>query len=143
MLLVTHSLVSATLAQKIQKPLWYIPLALAVHLLMDAIPHWDLGISFKKRTKKQNLILAFLDGMSGLVIVFFLFQYQKAFSPHPWLGITAGLAFDFLEAPALFLNLPLVPQIDYLHSKVFHQKSKNLFQGVLPQVIIIGICLLI
>lgn len=139
MLLATHALVGASAAQKIKNPFLSFPLILALHFLMDLIPHWDLGTDFRKRTKVKNFFLAFLDGLSALLSVFFLFQYQKSFSFLLWLGAGISLLPDFLEAPYIFLDFHLFPSIDHFHSKIAHRKSREVIGGLIPQLIIIGL----
>jgi hypothetical protein len=141
MLLITHALVGATVARKIKNPFLSLPLILILHFLMDYIPHWDLGTDFRKRIKFRNFILAFIDGSVALLIVFFIYQYQKYFSPILWLGFGTSLLPDFLEAPSLFLGISILPGLDRFHSNLSHQENQNLFWGLLPQIIIIFISL--
>ncbi|MBN1263237.1 MAG: hypothetical protein JW991_02680 [Candidatus Pacebacteria bacterium] len=142
MLLVTHALAGATIVTKIKNPLFSFPFAFIFHFLMDYIPHWDLGTSFNKRSKLENFILASLDGMLSLFLVFVFFQRNKPFSSNLWLGVGCSLLPDLLEGPAIFFGWQLFPRLNYFHSNISHQKSQHLLPGLLPQITILVLVLL-
>ena len=142
MLLVTHAVAGAVVATKINNPIISLPLVFGLHFLMDAVPHWDLGVGFKQRSKATNFFLALTDGCVGIGLVFWLFQLFRPFNLTPWLGMTVSLLPDFLEAPSLFLGFQIIPALDHVHSHLFHRDQKSVFWGLLPQVAIIFFCIL-
>jgi hypothetical protein len=143
MLLVTHSLVGGALASKITNPFLALPLILIGHFLSDFTPHWDIGVVYKKLGKIKTFLFSCLDGMGGLFLVFLFFQFQKPFSPLLWLGTFISLLPDFLQFPFIFLNFNLFPWLDRLHGEILHRQNENVFWGLVPQLIIIGLCWLV
>ncbi|MGB9911038.1 MAG: hypothetical protein ACPLKP_00290 [Microgenomates group bacterium] len=148
MLVVTHSLVGGLVASKISNPPlnpWLTsPLLFIFHFFLDWIPHWDLGIGFKKRSKIINFLLGGFDLAVALIICWFIFQKNLPLNPWLWLGIFFSILPDLLEFPVLFLNWRIFPfsQIEILHSHYFHRKAKFLV-GILPQIVIILLVLLL
>lgn len=138
MFLTTHAVSGGLLATKVKNPLFSFPLIIIAHFLLDAIPHWDFGINYRRRPKIHNFILATLDGLLGLTLTFLLFQSEKTLNLTLWLGTFLSLSPDLLEFPSIFLNFHLIKPLDYFHSRVIHHKNENLFWGILPQLIIIG-----
>jgi len=144
MLAVTHSLVGGFTATKITNPFISSPLLVISHLLLDRIPHWDLGTNFKKRKKIINFLLAGGDLFAGIAACFFIFQRNSPFNPLLWTGVFFSLLPDFLEFPALFLNWRFFPfdKLELIHSYFFHRKEK-FPQGLISQLIIISAILLL
>ncbi|MFC1790017.1 hypothetical protein ACFLZP_00870 [Patescibacteria group bacterium] len=118
------------------------PIVFLSHFLLDTIPHWDLGVNFKKINRWKIFWAALADGILSLLLVYFLFQHQKPFNFLAWFGLSFALLPDFLEAPHLFFDLSLFPRLEYVHSKIFHHKTKKPIWGILPQILIIGFILL-
>ena len=143
MFLTTHSIIGAATALVIKNHFLAVPVNFCLHFLLDLIPHRDLGIGFEKRTKIQNLILSFIDGITGLAAVFLLFQYRRPFFPFIWLGTGINLLPDFMAAPELFFKLNLFPKINYFHNKIAHRDTPDIFWGIFPQLLIIAFCFLI
>ncbi|MGB9706842.1 MAG: hypothetical protein ACPLXP_02090 [Microgenomates group bacterium] len=142
MLVATHALVGGFLATKISNPIIFSPLLVFSHLLLDRIPHWDLGTGFKKRKMVVNFLLGGGDLLAGTVICWFIFQRNSPFNPLLWTGVFFSLLPDFLEFPALFLNWRFFPfdKLELVHSHYFHRKAK-FPQGLILQIIIIGLIL--
>lgn len=141
MLLITHAVIGATVATKVKNPFISLPLVFALHFLADYLPHWDVGSGHNRRTLLHNFLLALTDGITALLVVFFLFQYQRSLSPLIWLGTGASLLPDFLEAPYVFFDCHLIPFLDRLHSGFFHHQSSSILAGLIPQLLLIFICI--
>lgn len=136
MLIVTHSLIGGVISSKINNPLLSSPLLFFLHLLFDRIPHWDLGVGFKKRKMIFNFLLGGMDFTLGMLLCWFVFQKENPLII--WLGIFFSILPDLIEFPALFLNwhFPPFSQFEVLHSRYFHRKTKFLW-GIIPQILII------
>lgn len=80
-----HALTGAVIALAIDKPLLAIPLALASHFALDALPHWDYAINRKLPTdkrffdKKFNTLLSadLLIAFISMIVVGVMFPDQK------------------------------------------------------------------
>ncbi len=68
-----HALVGGAIASSISNPALGIPLAFASHPILDMIPHWDLGMGWRKKNKITLFVEAALDLILGIVLAFFIF----------------------------------------------------------------------
>lgn len=93
-----HALVSAAIAKTIPNPYLAIPLAIISHFIMDAVPHWDFGVNWRKRSKQMTGILAIAETVFGITLAYFLFR-GKVETPLLLTTIAAGELPDWLEAP--------------------------------------------
>lgn len=64
-----HALTGALIATVIKQPYLAIPLAFLSHFLCDALPHFDSGFTFGKRSM---YIYLFLDGLTAILFALFL-----------------------------------------------------------------------
>lgn len=146
MLSIAHATTGALIAVKITNPYLSIPLILASHYILDAIPHWDAGtgLSNGTRTPKQAFLAEIPDILiAGLLIIFF-FQNGKPLDlgtlsgSAPYWGGFLGLLPDFLEAPRNFLRYEpkfLKPFNQFHHS--VHHSTPNKLKGLTPQIILL------
>ena len=144
MLATTHALVGGFVASKISNPIIYSPLLIVSHFLLDSIPHWDLGIDFRKREKVVNFLIGGADLAAGIGMCWLIFQKDHPFNPLLWAGVFFSLLPDFLEFPSLFLGWRFFPfdKLELIHSYFFHRKI-NFPQGLIPQLMIIGVIFLL
>lgn len=92
-----HALVSAAIAHAIPTYL-SIPLAFGSHFIMDAVPHWDFGTNWRRRSKRMTGALAIAETIFGITVAYFLFAGKV--EPLPLLlTIIAGELPDWMEAP--------------------------------------------
>ncbi|HUS51945.1 MAG TPA: hypothetical protein VMX77_00595 [Candidatus Bathyarchaeia archaeon] len=143
MLSTTHALTGGLIVAKVANPLFSLPAILIIHYLMDAVPHWDFGTKLRERGRLKTAVLGISELVLALLVSWFLFQKNQPFSPILWLGIFLSLAPDFADSPYRFLglNLPFSQKLYQLHHR-FHRKHR-FFWGFIPQVLIIGLILLI
>lgn len=147
MLSIAHVAAGSLISTRISNPLVSIPLILASHYLLDAIPHWDFGqgLSKAKKSKKAAFFQELLiDLPLSFLLVFFLFQYNKGFDYHIWLGWFFGLLPDFVEFPARFLKwhfFPFKQHQDFHHG--IHYSIPEKIKGLIPQFLVILIVFLI
>ncbi len=68
-----HTLVAGAIAAKVGNPSLALPLALTSHFILDSIPHWDFGTSWRKRTKFATGAFAIVDTVIGISLTWFMF----------------------------------------------------------------------
>ena len=93
-----HALVGAAIASHVREPLLSGGLIVSSHFLLDAIPHWDFGTDWRKRTKAMTGFLAVADAVFGFIAAIVVFFGTLPF----WTIITAvslALLPDWVEAP--------------------------------------------
>ncbi|KKU89069.1 MAG: hypothetical protein UY18_C0004G0034 [Microgenomates group bacterium GW2011_GWF2_47_9] len=134
MLSISHATVGAFIATSVENPALSIPLILASHYLLDAVPHWDAGTGLGNGSKSvgKALLLELPDLLLAgtIVLLFFLL-------PQIW-GAFLGLLPDFLEAPRNFLKYEpavLRPLNKFHHA--FHHSIPHLLPGLAPQIILL------
>lgn len=93
-----HALVSAAIARAVPNPSLAIPLVIASHFIMDAVPHWDFGADWRKRSKYATGAFAAIETVLGITLAYFLFR-GKVEAPFLLSAIIAGELPDWLEAP--------------------------------------------
>ena len=93
-----HAIVAGAIYQAIPNPTISIPLAFVSHFIMDAVPHWDIGTSWRSRSKKTTGIFAISDTVLGITLAYFLFQ-GKGDGLSLLLTLIASEIPDWLEAP--------------------------------------------
>ncbi|KKU80918.1 hypothetical protein A2875_03715 [Candidatus Gottesmanbacteria bacterium RIFCSPHIGHO2_01_FULL_46_14] len=142
-----HTLVAGAIASKFTDPVTASTLALLSHFIMDAVPHWDIGTSWRKRSKFETGALAIGETSLGIIVGFFLFRNSAPLATL-LLAIFFSLLPDWLETPwYIFFASPkhLQPSIKaslwerisyriYKSENYFHTKAKFPL-GVLTQII--------
>lgn len=95
-----HALMGGAIAASIQNPAIGLPLAALSHPLTDMIPHWDLGIGWKKKSKLGLFWQSALDLGLGLVLTYLIFG---RFTDITYLAAAVFLSesWDFLMMPYL------------------------------------------
>lgn len=139
----SHALIGTIIAAKIGNPALAIPIAIASHVVADAIPHWDTATNRSKKTFKKLFIDTLLDVALGfylsylLVILFF----PKTDPGYVFIMIIASQLLDWLTAPYYFFKIKAFKFI-YTFQKTFDNKL-NLPWGLVTQIIlIIGLVIL-
>lgn len=98
MMATAHTLVAGAIAVKIGDPVLASSLAFASHFVLDSIPHWDFGTSWRKRTKLSTGLFAIADTVFGVGLAWVLFSKHA----NPFLlaaCLVLSLLPDWLEAP--------------------------------------------
>lgn len=104
-----HALLGTMIAAKIGNPALAIPLAIASHIITDAIPHWDTATNIRKKTKKKVFIESTIDVLVGFILSFLLLSlfFPKTGFPYVFVVILASQSFDWLMAPYYFFGIKL------------------------------------
>jgi len=98
MMATAHTLVAGAIASKIGDPALALPITLASHFALDAIPHWDFGTNWRERTKLATGIFAIIDTVFGLAFSFIVFQ-NRASTELLITCLVLSVLPDWLEAP--------------------------------------------
>lgn len=93
-----HALVAGAIASQVSDPVLAVLLSFASHFIMDAVPHWDMGTNWRKRTKFTTGLLALADTIVGITVTYFLFSGKVALLPLASCILAAELP-DWLETP--------------------------------------------
>ena len=150
-----HALVAGAIARAVPNPYLAIPLAITSHFIMDAIPHWDIGADWRKRSKTVTGALAISETVLGITLAYFLFR-GKVETPLLLSTIVASELPDWLEAPwYIFFARRTVdaPKKHASHAERFFfwlYKTVNLRHakaplpwGIISQVIVVAAVLLV
>ena len=133
-----HALVGGAIAAAISNPAVGIPLAFASHPILDMIPHWDLGMGWRKKNKLTLFLESSLDLLLGIVLAYFLFG--KSIEPFYFLiCIFASEIWDIMMMPYILWRwkTPFSTFYTFQH-KI--QSNIKLPWGILTQVgTVIGI----
>ncbi len=98
MITTAHAIVAGAIAAKFPDPAVSIPLAFTSHFIMDAIPHWDIGTNWRKRSKAVTGFLAIAETLIGITVSYFIYSGKVSFLPLTAVIFVALLP-DWLEAP--------------------------------------------
>jgi hypothetical protein len=134
-----HAMIGVAIAAKIGNPALAVPIALASHFALDAIPHWDSSYHRRLKSKREFVIKSALDVLISFVFSFFLL---KMFFPatdliYAYFIIIISQLPDWLTIPYLFLNMTY-PPFDWAYKlqKKF-DKHLGLPWGLINQIVII------
>lgn len=93
-----HALVGGAIAASNLNPTIGIPLSFISHPILDMIPHWDLGIGWRKKNKFTFFIESALDLVLGVILSFLIFG--RNLDPIYFFGcILASEIWDILMMP--------------------------------------------
>lgn len=103
-----HALVGGAIAASIPNPALGISLALASHLILDMIPHWDFGLGWRNKSRTLFMAEGFFDLGVGLVSSYLIFGAHVNLI-YFLTVVFASLAFDILTAPYWFFKWHFPP----------------------------------
>ncbi len=133
MMATAHALVGGAIAASTNNPALGISLSFVSHPILDMIPHWDFGWSWKKKTKIKLFIESFLDLMVGVGISYLIFGRNL----NLWYFlacILASEAWDIAQTPYWFLNWRFFPFSTFYKFQHHIQGKAKLPWGILTQV---------
>lgn len=138
-----HALVGGAIAAYIPNPAIGLPLASLSHPILDMIPHWDLGMGWRKKNKVTFFAEAVLDLVLGIILAYFMFGQ----SINPFYLLTCiffSEIWDILMMPKLLFNwnfFPFKTAYEWQH-KI--QSNVKLPWGILTQAAtVLGIVLVL
>lgn len=132
-----HALIGGAIAASISNPAIALPLASISHPILDMIPHWDLGVGWRKKNKITLLVESVLDLIIGIVLAYFIFG--KNVDPVYLLTcIFFSEVWDILMMPYLLFgwkNPPFSTAYKWQH-KI--QTNLKLPWGIVTQAVTVG-----
>ena len=138
-----HALVGAVIAAKVGNPALAIPIALASHVVMDAIPHWDTGTHSKEKNKNKVLIDSAIDATVGFALSFLLiyFLFPQTSYLYAFFIIIVAQLFDWLMAPYYFFGAKAFKTF-YKFQKLYDHKLDKPW-GIITQVVFVTTTILL
>lgn len=136
-----HALMGGAIAASIQNPAIGLPLAALSHPLIDMIPHWDLGIGWKKKSKLGLFWQSSLDLLLGLILTYLIFG---RFTDITYLAAAVFLseAWDLLMMPYI-LGLKVFPFTAFYNVQSKWNINTSLPWGILTQGVTVLATLLV
>jgi len=133
----THALIGTIIAAKIGNPTLAIPIAIASHIIADAIPHWDTATNRNKKTFKRMFTDSFIDVVLGFVLSYLLILlfFPTTNLAYGFLIIIASQLFDWITALYYFFHIKAFKWI-YSFQKLFNN-DLDLPWGAVTQIILI------
>ncbi|MDP3988376.1 MAG: hypothetical protein Q8P80_04510 [Candidatus Levybacteria bacterium] len=101
-----HAILGTVIAAKIGNPALAVPIAIASHLVMDFVPHWDTATNARKKSRKRLISDSFIDVSLGFLISLLLlkFLFPQTNVLYAFLIIFSSQAFDWFMAPYYFFR---------------------------------------
>lgn len=132
-----HALVGGAIAASFQNPALGLPLAAASHPILDLIPHWDLGVGWRRKNKLTLFVESGLDLAIGIVLAFAFFG-RTADPVYLLICIFFSEIWDFLMMPYLLLNWRFPPFSTAYKLQHDIQSNIKLPWGILTQALTVG-----
>lgn len=129
-----HALVGGAIAASISNPAAGIALAFASHPVLDMIPHWDLGMGWRKKNKVTLFVESILDLIVGIILAYFIFG--KNVDPLYFLAcIFFSEVWDILMMPYLLFGWRIPPFSTAYSWQHKIQSNVRLPWGILTQAV--------
>ncbi len=139
-----HAIIGIVIAAKVGDPAIAIPIAIASHIVADAIPHWDMATSRKQKGKAKVMQDATADVILGFTLSFVLL---KLLFPHvdvlyAFIIIIAAQSLDWIMTPYYFWKIDFPPFVwaYKFQKKIEHRLDKP--WGIITQVVPLTLLLL-
>lgn len=138
-----HALLGTLIAAKIGNPALAIPLALASHVITDAIPHWDTATNTKGKNKKTVFVETVMDVVLGFILSYALVSifFPSLSLSYVFIIIIFTQIFDWLTGPYYFFKIKIFKPF-YKFQKIFN-KDLDAPWGVISQIVIIFLAFLL
>lgn len=141
-----HAVIGTVIAATIPNPFIAAPLAIFSHLLVDLLPHWDVGTNEHKKPRKRIMHEAMIDVVLGFIVsyllIIFVFPQTNLF--YAFVMIILSQAFDWGWAPYYFfhLNIPPFSTIFHFCDRYFNTKQDKPW-GIINQVVLLVLLIVI
>lgn len=141
----SHAIIGTIIAAKVGNPVLAIPIAIASHIALDAIPHWDTATNRKKKTFKKMFIHSAIDVILGFVLSYslttLLFPETNLF--YAFIMVLASQFLDWATAPYYFFKIKIkVFKWAYSFQKLFDH-DLDLPWGLVTQIILVILLLVL
>jgi hypothetical protein len=130
----SHAIVGTVIAAKVGNPALAIPIALASHVILDAIPHWDT-ITNGNAKNAQKLINTIIDFAVSLILswVILVLLFPQTSIYYAFFIIIVAQLFDWLTMPYKFFGIKPFFIWIYKFQKLFDRKLDKPW-GIITQV---------
>jgi hypothetical protein len=139
-----HVAVGAAIATKIPNPLISIPLALASHIVLDRIPHWNPHFYTETQKyghpKKESIVFSIADVALSVGLGLYVASRALPDQGHFWtilLASFAAVAPDVVKGPYFFLKNRSKLLKDWVHFERSIQVETNFAFGMLSQAAVV------
>jgi hypothetical protein len=131
----SHAIIGTIIAAKIGNPALAIPIAIASHIVADAIPHWDTATNKSKKTFRRMFTDSFIDVVLGFVLSYLLiiFLFPATNLAYAVLIIFASQLLDWATALYYFFHIQALKFV-YSFQKLFNH-DLDLPWGLVTQII--------
>jgi hypothetical protein len=135
MLVTNHVLSGAAVGTFVRSPLLALPLGVASHFALDAVPHWG-----RWESKERFLQVARADGLTGLAVMGAALAVAR---PERRLGVLAGMvgaALPDLDKPARlwFGRSPWPRRVNDFHRRIQHEGAGRFYSHEVVAGVIFG-----
>ena len=141
MLELPHTLVGITIVKVIPNPLISLPLALASHIILDSVPHWNpLGYKDKNgdgHFSKKSLGFIVLDSLLSITAVLYFLNINIFVIPGAFFAVLP----DLLSIPEVFFNIKITPLKGMFSVLENIHNENSTWIGVTTQILTILACL--
>lgn len=102
-----HAVIGTVIAAKIGNPALAIPLALASHVALDMIPHWDTAYHSGEKDRKKVFIETLGDVVLGFSLSYsiIVFLFPQTNITYAFLMVVVAQLPDWLFSPYYFFNI--------------------------------------
>ena len=142
MLLTPHAVVGATIGVLVPNPALSVPLALGSHFLLDAVPHWQETLPPYTPHRGTWVRIPIDAGLSVSLVGYIARSRHSAAAV--WLTAGAAMAPDLDSVPYAIPRLVEgeSAMTRYLRWHVGIQRETSSLLGLLPQILVILVCLI-
>jgi len=131
----SHAIVGSVIAAKIGNPALAVPIALASHVVLDSIPHWDTATNGHGKRNLKTFINTIFDFVISLVVSYFIITllFPGTNLLYAFFIIIIAQLFDWFTVPYLFFGINFISYYVYKFQKLFDRKLASPW-GVITQV---------
>ncbi|MBU1000758.1 hypothetical protein KKE78_05200 [Patescibacteria group bacterium] len=133
----THALIAGIIAQYVPDPTIGISLSAISHPIVDLIPHWDLGSSWKNKNKTSLFFQTSADLIFGTFLTFLIFG-NTTNHLYLFICILISESWDIFQVPYLLLNWKFLPFSAFYNFGHLTNSKTGMFWGVISQFATIG-----
>jgi len=143
MILAPHFVSGAAIAHLTTDPKLLILLAIAVHLILDTIPHWDYTKNFRELKKKKHLVM--VDALAGPIIVLYLlfFTDNQNILWYFLGGVIANVPDGLTLLKLKYSKNKILNSFFKFHQKLHIVRNPSWKVGIPPQILVILISIAI
>jgi len=140
-----HAIIGTVIAAKVGNPVLAVPIALASHIIADAIPHWDTATNLNKKGRKKVIADSVYDLIVGFVLSYLLilFLFPETSITYALIIILVSQGLDWLMVPYRLFNINFfLFRWSYKFQKLF-DNSLDKPWGIINQIAVLVIIVIL